>query len=271
MKSKSLSIVKIVALILSIAGVMLFSASLVSAHAQEPHVYDIADLLTDDEESELSLLAENEGNQYGISITFLTYDDAEGKSTMGYTDDFYDQNIAEPDGLLFAIDMDNRQVYVNTVGLCIDNISDAEIDLILDRTYTYASDGEYVDFFINAMDTALYAYSGNLITESDEYGENYGEPANPLIPTTSSLIVSAAVIIIVAVVLLVVHNKNNRTPSADTYMGSSFSVLNSNTMFMGTREEVLHDYYADNDNGGGGGSSHVSSGGVSHGGGGRGF
>ncbi len=265
MKNKVSLIIKAIAFVLSIVFVMTFSASLVSASAQELYVYDYADLLNDEEEATLSTLAKNQSEQYGISITFLTYDDAEGNSTMVYTDDFYDQTIAEPNGFLLAIDMDNREVYVNTVGTCIDNISDAEIDVILDNTYEYASDAEYADFFISAMDITLDAYSGSIATYG---GSDYGEPANPWIPTSGSLIFSAVTMVLVAIILLVIHNKNNKAPSAENYMGSSFEVENSNTMFMGIRHEVLHNYYADNDSGG---SSHISGGGISHGGGGRGF
>lgn len=267
MKNKVSLLIKVLAFILSLVLVMSFSASLVSASAQELYVYDYADLLTDEEEASLSTLAKNQSNQYGISITFLTYDDSEGKSTMVYTDDFYDQTIAETNGFLLAIDMDNREVYVNTVGTCIDNISDSEIDVILDNTYTYASDAEYADFFSTAMDITLDAYNGDLST----YGgsDYYGEPSNSLVPTSGSLIFSAVGMVLVAVSLLAIHNKNNKAPSAENYMGSSFEVENSNTMFMGVRHEVLHNYYADNDSGGG--SSHISGGGISHGGGGRGF
>ncbi len=267
MKNKVSLIIKALAFVLSIVLVMTFSASLVSASAQELYVYDYADLLNDEEEATLSTLAKNQSDLYGISITFLTYDDAEGNSTMVYTDDFYDQTIAEPNGFLLAIDMDNREVYVNTVGTCIDNISDAEIDVILDNTYYYASDAEYADFFSNAMDITLDAFSGDI--SSYNGSDYYAEPANPWVPTSGSLIFSAVTMVLVAIVLLAIHNKNNKAPSAENYMGSSFEVVDSNTMFMGIRHEVLHDYYADNDSGGG--SSHMSGGGVSHGGGGRGF
>ncbi len=266
MKDKKHTVIRILVRILIMALVVFFVAHNTSASAQELYVYDYADLLTDEEEASLSTLAKNQSNQYGISITFLTYDDSEGKSTMVYTDDFYDQTIAETNGFLLAIDMDNREVYVNTVGTCIDNISDSEIDAILDNTYTYASEAEYADFFTAAMDITLDAYSGDVST----YGgaDYYGEPANPLIPTSGSLIFSAVAMVLVAIILLAIHNKNNKAPSAENYMGSSFEVENSNTMFMGIRHEVLHDYYADNDSGG---SSHMSGGGISHGGGGRGF
>ena len=159
--------------------------------------------------------------------------------------------------------MDNREVYVNTLGKCIDNISDSEIDVILDNTYCYASEAKYADFFSEAMDLTLDAYSGSIAT----YG-GADEPANPWMPTIGSLVATVVVMVGVAVVLLFIHNKNNKAPSAETYMGSSFEVENTNTIFMGIRHEVLHNYYADNDSGG---SSHMSGGGVSHGGGGHGF
>lgn len=242
------------------------------------HVYDFADLLTDEEEQKLSKVASEQGARYGIVLNFLTYDDSFGKSTVVFTDDFYDYYIGmHTSGILFAVDMDNRQVYINTVGTAITNIDDDEIDDILDSTYTYASDSDYYGFFINTLDKSVYAYangSSSIDYSPYDYGDDYGvinSAPNKFIPTIPSLIFSAVVTLLVVLILFAVHNKNNKAPSAENYMGGNFRVLSRHEQFMGVRHEVLHDYYKPSESSGGGGSSHSSGGGGSHGGGGHSF
>lgn len=243
------------------------------------HVYDFAGLLTDEQEKELSEIAAKQGSRYGIALNFVTYDDAFGKSTTVFTDDFYDYYVGmDISGILFAVDMDNRQVYINTVGTAIRNIDDDEIDDILDSTFTYAKDGNYYGFFINTLDKSLYAYANgdsSIQYAPYDYGDEYGvinSSPNKFIPTGASLIFSAVVTVVVVLIMLAVHNKNNRAPSAANYMDGNFRVLSRNEHFIGVRHEVLHDYYKPSESsGGGGGSSHSSGGGGSHGGGGHSF
>lgn len=246
---------------------------------QHDNVYDFADLLTDEEEQNLSKIAREQSSKYGIALNFLTYSDAFGRSTMVFTDDFYDYYIGmETSGILLAVDMDNRKVYINTVGTAISNIDDDEIDTILDDTFSYATDGDYYGFFINTLDKSLYAYSNDsssVTYEPYDYGDGYGvinSAPNKFIPTVTSLIVSAFLSVVVVLILLLIHNRNNKAPSASTYMGDNFKVLSRQEHFMGVRHEVLHDYYKPSESsGGGGGSSHSSGGGGSHGGGGHSF
>ena len=239
-----------------------------------PDVYDLGDYLDDSEEAELSRIASLQSSNYSIGIHFLVFPDALGRSTETFTDDFYDFYIAHggENGLLIAIDYDNRQVFINTEGVCIAEIDDEEIDSILDATYSYVSSGNHMRFFTETLERCLYAYSGDSYVPFD-YGNDIGVIAvekNPLIPTMESLIVSAVATVFVVVVLLLVHNKNNRAPSAETYMGGGLAVKKKNVIPLGVRTEVIHDFYKQ-ESSGGGGSSHMSGGGVSHGGGGHGF
>lgn len=242
-------------------------------------VDDKAGVLSDSEEAVLLSTAKIQSKLYGLSICFLTYDDAEGKSEVEYTDDYYDQNIASQDGILLAIDFDNRQVYINTVGSAITNITDSEIDDILDNTYAYCSNQEYMNFFVFTLSEVLYAYADgqNSYGENIEYapidfGNDYGfvdSAPNPWIPDVPSLIATVVVMAIVVITLLVLHNKNNREPSANEYINNSFEVNSATPIFLGIHEEVIHDFYKESSSSGG--SSHMSSGGVSHGGGGHSF
>ena len=107
-------------------------------------MFDEADLFTAEEEERLSREAEQLAEQAKTEIVFLTYDDAEGKDTEQYTDDFCDDREfgyggEEKSFMMLAIDMDNREVYVKTGGTAIARVTDREIEYILDEIVFPAS------------------------------------------------------------------------------------------------------------------------------------
>lgn len=234
--------------LLAAFSLILFTNGICHANEyNEQVVFDFADLLDDTEEDTLRDQAE-QYEELDVSLVFLTIDDANGVSSRTYSDDFYDTHNFRSNGVLFMIDMDNREIYVNTVGTCIDAL-DSEIESILDTGFAYVSDGDYYDCLFEMSE---HAYS--IMAEKDFPGMLF----TPLLP---ALIIT----IIILVILVVIHNKANRQISASQYMGSSFTVKNRNAMYLGCRREVLHGYYRKNE------SSHRSSRGISHGGGGRKF
>ena len=250
-------------------------------------VFDYADLLTTEEEDALRNLSK-EYEEYNMSAIFLTTADAEGKTSMTYSDDFYDNNNFKPDGVLFMIDMDNREVYVNTVGAGITIISDYQVERILDAGYTYVGNEEYFEC-LRGMSNYTYRLIENHEENPGGYDTQYYEeyqqesqetvselqwskPAEIILTVISGCLPAP---IIVIIVLITKHKKANRLVSAENYMGSDFRVKSKNVAYMGCRHEVLRGYYRQQNHnssgGGGGGSSHRSAGGVSHGGGGRKF
>lgn len=248
-----------------------YGATLNPAHE---NVYDLCDKLTDEEEIMLSsYIAANKGS-LDLDLNFLVFDNACNRSTTTFVDDFYDFYISKfaesnttynGDGILIAIDFDNRQVYINTVGSAISHISDSEIENVLDATYSYATNEDYVGFFENTLKYTLDAYNE----------EEYATPVklvDKLIPSLDSLIVSSVLTVVVIVILKSVHDKNNKAASAIEYMDGGLAVHEKNVIPMGVRTEVIPDFYKQqSSSGGGGGSFHSSGGGGSHGGGGHGF
>lgn len=252
------------------------------------NVFDYANLLSSTEEKNLSDIAKNYETQYDVHVIFLTYDDANGKSTMRYTDDFYDGLYYDDDGILFAIDMDNREGYINTVGKCIDALSDNERETVFDRTFNYLSNGKYYNFLKYSSENAFsYMVSGGVIDSSSNsyYDDDYSndtyydddteEDASWYLPTQGSLLISFFVMVFVGITLIVQHNKANKKISATNYVAKNgYKVLDRNERFVRTYETVSHGYYrqsSSSSGGGGGSSSHRSSSGVRHGGGGRRF
>ena len=112
-------------------------------------VFDYADLFSDGEEARLNekLLEFIEKSE--MDAVVVTIDDAEGKSSAAYADDFYDYNgfgrQEDHRGALFLIDMDNREIYLSTTGLMIRYMTDARVERLLDEAYEYLPDGDYAE------------------------------------------------------------------------------------------------------------------------------
>ena len=111
--------------------------------AQSNYVYDQANLLTAQEEEELQKQTEMMQEVWGMNFILVTTDDAEGKSSREYADDFYDALYPEEDGILYLIDMDNREIYMSTTGLAIRYMTDDRIDSVLDVAFLYVADSDY--------------------------------------------------------------------------------------------------------------------------------
>ena len=229
------------------------------------YVHDHANLLTDSQEEAL-LKYINEAKELQWNILFLTYNDANEKSIEVYTDDYmntlfpdYENNIA------FVIDMDNREWYVNTMGEAIKEISDSEVEDILDGGEAIY-DANYYGC-LNGMAKVAFKSSGSTIVTKDKTG------ITNILKNGFGVGVGATVIC--AAFLLIQHFSANKKVSAQTYMGSSdYKILSKNKILARTYTTIDRNYYKPSSSSSGsssGGSSHRSSSGRSHGGGGRKF
>lgn len=257
MKKKIIFLSLILALVI---GASLVKEVFAAEYATET-VYDMADLLTDSEENQLRKLAKKY-EAYDISIIFMTTSSTDGKTTQNFSNDFYDTHSFREDGVMFSIDMENRQIYIDTVGKLIPMISDSKVESALDDGYQHVVDAEY------ALCLTKMSQSICKIIDAKEH-----PVATALKPSAVTILVMILAAVSVGAILLHMHNKANHKISATQYLGTSFVVKNRNTVYMGCRKEVIPDYYAEPKDSGGssGSSSHRSSGGISHGGGGRSF
>lgn len=110
------------------------------------YIHDDAKLLSGVEQEKLLGVVAKYAEKISFNILFLTYDDAQGKSTMTYSDDYMDNLFPYKahDNIAFVIDMDNRQYYINTMGKAIEWLDAEEIDEALDKGYDYIADENYV-------------------------------------------------------------------------------------------------------------------------------
>lgn len=261
-------------------------------------VYDDADLFSDSEEKALSESAQALVEKTKMDIVIVTTSDAEGKNSEAYADDFYDYNgfglDDEFSGILFLIDMDNRNVWISTTGKCIRIFTDDRIDNILDGIMSYIYDQAYAggaEYFLNMVD--FYIGNGqntaNQGIPSDQYNydRDTGETSyymdtpeykwEQAVKSLPKLFLIGLGVGAGVVGIMSIGTKGVKTTNASTYLDfNSFNLLDNRDIYIRTDVTKRR---IETDSGGGGGHSgggsrsttHTSSSGRSHGGGGRSF
>ncbi len=273
---------------------LLLGAALVcpSVFAAQQRVFDQAGLFQAAEITELESLISDLRQDWELDFVVVTTADAEGKSAQDYADDYYDYNGfgagADKSGVLFLIDMDNREAWISTTGSAIDLYTDARIEQMLDAVFEYLPDGNYYKSAVAFLQAAdRYAAQGVPDDHYRDDGENryyydedgnlhyYGEKRGLTLPYVLGTI--AVAVIAGGVFFLIVFMKYNRKGSSCPYpfrQQSGMQMLRSEDNYLGTTTTTRHIDTSDHGSGGsgGGGSSvHTSSSGTSHGGGGRSF
>lgn len=164
---------------LAVAVMCLFAAlylpfSLVRARAAQDekeydyYVYigDYADLLTDDEETELYNTMVY-GTEYG-NMVFMTTDYTEGYSTKDYIEKLYqtDENLKGTNAVFFMIDMDNRMLWITGYGDNKKMITPDYANLITDNIYKYAGSGDYYSCAMEGFEQINRRLSGSRLEGS---------------------------------------------------------------------------------------------------------
>lgn len=257
----------------------------VSAAEQYGYVHDRADLLIPEEEEHFERMAIEFRDTYDMDFVVVTTDDAEGKSAMEYADDFYDlryDTSAERGGVLYLIDMDNREIYVSTCGRAIRYLTDERIEEMLDAAYEKIEDGDYAGVFDAFFaETNTYMNMGipsgqyNYDTETGER-DYYREPKRiTMFEFLLGIMAGAAAAIGTCGFIAGKYKLKFEDFHYDAYTDSEVRFDVKEDRLVNTFVTHRHIPRNTNSTGSGGGgsisSTHHSSGGVSHGGGGRHF
>jgi len=248
-------------LLLIVVTVLLLTAGTV--FADKDFVVDQADLFSDADEAALQAQAASLGSEYAMDVVIVTTNNAEGKSSMAYADDFFDYNgygVGENfDGLLMLIDMDNRQVWISTSGKAIDIFTDARIEGILDDIFAgdKMANGDYTGAARSFLKSTGSILLGNTLT-----------PAEALI----SLLASGGVGASVFGGVRGKYKGRNTRPVFEYQKNSlvNYGIVTDNLFNTYVTQRVIP-RPTSTGGGRGGSSTHTSSSGRSHGGGGRGF
>lgn len=289
--------------ILSVLTVFLLviSSFFISSYAyEETLIDDAANLFDDMQEEEISSVLLNFALETSYSSAVITTDDADGKTSQAYADDYYDNLVISEgwsqNGILFLIDMDNREVCISTMGECISLYADS-IDYIIDCGYSEIVNGNYSECILLMIDGAYErTQTGNGEYYDEFYNNEYyvyddgyygGEVNYPNTVTRSSgiSIGNVAVCIVIAFVIaaisvFAVKSKYKNTGKGDEFdaddvilnlTGSNDTVISRNVVTTRVPRNNNHNRTGGRGGFSGGGSSHRSSGGFSHGGGSRKF
>lgn len=227
-------------------------------------IYDYANLITKDEEEALYNKVQEFINKYDMDMAIVTINSNPKSSSMAYADDFYDYNNfgkgTNKTGLLFLIDMQNRNMWISTTGDAINIYTDSRINTILDYTYDKISNEDYngcVEQFI----------------EKASYFANKGLTGGSKVVTVpkmicNSLIFAGLVTIVFICIGLATHRKPKKKKEASNYITQPLKLSNKLDTFL---DKHVSKVKIETSSSSGGSSTHSGSSGTSHGGGGRSF
>ncbi|MGL5436223.1 MAG: TPM domain-containing protein [Lachnospiraceae bacterium] len=131
----------------------------------DSRVFDQASLFTDSDIAELESSAAAIRKTIKMDVVIVTSTDAGGKNSRNYADDFYEKGGfgtgKNHNGVLFLIDMDNRELYISTEGDMIRFLTDDRINTMLDHVYDYAGQAQYAEAAkVFLVDTLAYYHKG---------------------------------------------------------------------------------------------------------------
>ncbi len=299
---RTLKVIAFTLLLICFTSLPLFAAA-------DTKVYDYANLFTLEEVENLEASATEIAEKYQMDIGIVTTDDAEGKTAKLYAHDFYDHNGYgygnNFNGVLFLIDMDNREIFISTCGSGIEYFTDLRISKMLDSAYSYVSNQNYygaaTDFIANVESNINKGIPSDQHPVEKEFSDprvDYNNPnmtdapskhvpftSSSGVPLNSSSITLSVVVALLgaALIALIVRSivaytyKHPRYTTPQTKPDDlSVNYTEREDRFVTSHTSKVKIERNNNNNSGGSGGSGVSSishssSGRSHGGGGRSF
>ncbi|NLA73067.1 MAG: hypothetical protein GX848_04480 [Clostridiales bacterium] len=253
-----------------------------------PRVIDKADILTNSEEKKLNELIENIMSDYLFDVVILTVNSIGNKTVQEFADDYYDYNHygygENSDGILFMLNMGERDYYTCTTGKGIDVFTDYSIELIHGQVISYLSSGQYFQAFrqyiILVSELLKEEQAGGIIYDYDKpFDSNFIE----ILPKINTSVLPAKEVIFVSILIgffisfasVSVMNKKMKTAvfkkSAKDYVEAGTFVLTKESdrfLFRTTTRVKIENDTTNTGSKSGGSSVHTGSSGTSHGGGG---
>lgn len=282
---------RILPVLLSFLVMSLIMTGFQTVLAAEDRVFDDAKLFSTDEITQLNDKIAALISELNQDFVIVTTNDAQGATAQEYADDYYDEHGfgigANKTGVLFLIDMDNREVYISTCGEMIDYLTDARIHIMLNDAVTHLKKKEYYsaadDFLSKAQSYVISGIPDNQYQQdiSDpDYPMGETDTESPEKPNPVAVVIISVIIALVAgaVCCGIIAAKYNMSFSAYQYPFRQKSQIHFTCVEDRFRNQTLTHHHIDppdsrGSHGGGGGlsSTHTSSSGTTHGGGGASF
>lgn len=250
---------------LLILFLMVIGINNVQAFDTSLKVYDYAQVLTQEEESNLRRNINLYIANHNMDMALVTVKYHTKTDTMNYADDFYDYNGfgigPNYDGVIFVIDFTFGyiDIWMSTTGKAISVYTDSRIDSILDSVAYKKNDGYYEMFNAFIEKSNYYASEGIPI---------YNDYNDTGIDWSKILTISVLIPTVIIIILILKNKMVKAATHATHYLVEGSVVINKrNARFVTTHTTSVR--INDSSSSGGGSSTHRSSSGRSHGGGGR--
>ena len=218
MKRKLLSMLFVVVLCLSLA----VSAFAVSG----ADIYDEADLLSTQEETQLAEKLSEIGEEFDAQIVIMTVSSTGGNIDAYIEDKFDSMSMGygeNRDGVLLLVCMDSREYRILSNGYAGEAIGTDQIDAISEAIVSDLSEGAYADAFSTFADQCAYYLSGYLNGFPFNVGKNL----------VVALIIGVVAGVIVAFVLKKQLKSVRQQKQANVYIKSgSMQIATSRDLFL---------------------------------------
>ena len=233
---------------------------------------DEAGLLTEDEQLEILEILNEISERQELEIAICTQPDFGGKGPQAFADDFFDYmgyGYGEnDDGILFALDMENRKWAISVYGFGKEAFTDYGQEYLVDSFINYISNGDYYYGFkayAETCDDLIQQARDGKPYDVEEGGVDKSFWTNLIFPS----ILGGFVLAFITAnrkkrKLLSVVAKND---AGDYTRAGSLHLTRSDDIFTGTvtnRRKIERE--SSSSSSGGGTSTHTSSSGRSHGG-----
>lgn len=138
-------------------------------------IRDGAALLSQEERKDLNELSWKICDEQNFQIVIVTVNSTGGRDIAEYADDMYSSSGYLEDGVLFMLDMYNREWCVSTAGRGIGALSDYTIDRIMDDILYQLTAGDYYEafrsFILECSDCVADYDNGTYVPDEDDYYE----------------------------------------------------------------------------------------------------
>ncbi|MBE5776719.1 MAG: TPM domain-containing protein [Clostridiales bacterium] len=244
-------------------------------------VVDSADLLSDSEETALLQKCENLYAAHDFQLVFHTTYGTDGQPIHLYAADFYDYNGygygADCDGIIFVVDMQEREYVTVTTGKGINYFSDYTISAIEDGIVSDLSEGEFYDAFLDYADSVenqlAYVkkqseviddqpvYEFDYVQAYDYYGDYVTSGEKLMIAAVIALVITGIVLGVMVASMKTARKKNQ---AADYVQDVNLTRVSDVYLYTTERRRKIQ---TSSSSGNGGSSTFRGSSGTSHGGG----
>ena len=134
-------------------------------------IEDGADLLTDAEEESLLEVMKPVTEEGGGNAVFVSTE-SNPSAASDYAESCYRELFGDESGTLFLVDMENRELYLDSHGEISDAVTDSMANTITDNVYRMASNGDYAGCAEEAFSEVSDLLGGETIAQPMKYISN---------------------------------------------------------------------------------------------------